>query len=71
MPIDPAGVTPGAPKQEPVEKILYLKCRNPKCPSVKAVQIKVDTPSFVSQRVYRCVECNRTWSLNVGGELPL
>lgn len=71
MSVDPVGIAPGIAKQETPEKVVFLRCRNPKCSSVKAVQIEVETPTFVSQRVYRCVECNHTWSLSVGGELPL
>lgn len=70
--VDPAGVTPGlAKKDEPKEEIIYLKCRDPECDSMKAVDITREGPPQIGNRSYRCVKCGHTWSLAVGGPLYL
>ena len=71
--VDPAGVTPGlAEKAALEEEVIYLKCRNSKCDSMEAVEIKLkDVPPQIGQRVYRCIKCGNTWALKVGGPLHL
>jgi hypothetical protein len=70
--VDPAGVTPGlSERATPKETVVYLKCRNPKCDSMEATEIGLETPPQVGQRAYRCVKCGHTWSLKVGGALYL
>jgi hypothetical protein len=70
--IDPAGVTPGlAEKATPKESVIFLKCRNEKCDSMEAVEIKLESPPQIGQRAYRCVKCNHTWALRVGGSFQI
>lgn len=68
MPIDPTGTTPGLALQaQPDPNVVNMKCRNRKCKSITATQIKV--PS--QQRVYRCTKCGHTWSIVVGGNIDI
>jgi hypothetical protein len=71
--VDPAGVTPGlAEKATLKEKVVFLKCRNEKCDSMEAVEIELkEVPPQIGQRAYRCVKCNYTWALRVGGPFNL
>jgi transposase-like protein len=48
------------------EETVIMKCRNPKCDSITAVQVKI--PGRENIRMYRCVKCNQTFSINVGGQ---
>lgn len=67
MSIDPKGTTPGlATKAEAAEKVLNMRCRDAKCDSMQATEIKIAGPD-TGQRVYRCAKCGMTRSLNVGG----
>jgi hypothetical protein len=67
MTFDPRGNTPGlSPKaQIDPDKVINMKCRNPKCDSIQAVEIKI--AGSEGQRVYRCIECGMTMPINVGG----
>jgi DNA-directed RNA polymerase subunit M/transcription elongation factor TFIIS len=69
MAIDPAGVTPGLSNSEPVEKTVQLKCRNPRCSGIEAVEVHLQ--GSPGQRLYRCLKCGHPWSLNVGGAVNL
>ena len=71
--VNPAGVTPGlSEKAAPKQEVVNLKCRNPKCDSMEAVEIELkDSPPQIGQRVYRCVKCGHIWALRVGGPLQL
>lgn len=72
MIFDPKGVTPGlAPTAQPQEKILNMRCRDEKCPSMEAVEIKIAAPEHTGQRVYRCAKCNHTWSISLGGHIAI
>jgi DNA-directed RNA polymerase subunit M/transcription elongation factor TFIIS len=65
--IDPSGTTPGlSPNAKPEEKILNMKCRNKNCNSIQAKQINVPAGTH-GRRIYRCVKCNHTWGVPVGG----
>lgn len=69
MPIDPRGTTPGlSPQAKLEEKVINMKCRNRKCTSITATEIKIQNKS---QRVYRCTECGNTWFINVGGNIDI
>ena len=68
MPIDPSGTAPGLTPTKPAEATINMKCRNPKCPNITAVEIKVQKPGM---RVYRCTKCNHTWVINVGGKFEI
>lgn len=48
--------------------VVSLKCRNPKCDSISAVEVPIPRPG---KRVYRCVKCNHTWSVQVGGKVDI
>lgn len=45
------------------QKELNIKCRNPKCDSIRAVEIQYPGGT----RVYRCIKCNHTQFVPVGG----
>lgn len=69
MPADPRGTTPGlAPSAKPSEAVINLKCRNPKCKSITATEIKIPNKS---QRIYRCTKCGHTWTISVGGNIDI
>lgn len=65
--VDPKGTTPGlSPSAKPQEDVINLKCRDTRCDGMQAVEIKV--PSGISgRRIYRCIKCNHTWGVGVGG----
>ena len=66
MTFDPAGNTPGlAPGAKAEEKVHNMKCRNPKCDSITATEIKIE--GNAGQRVYRCTECGHPMPIGVGG----
>jgi DNA-directed RNA polymerase subunit M/transcription elongation factor TFIIS len=53
--------------QKPAQPTVSLKCRNPKCKSITAIEI----PYQPGTRLYRCVKCNNTWTASVGGSFTL
>ena len=57
-------------EQNPQENTVSLKCKNPthQCPSITAVEIKQPNKAV---RLYRCVKCNYTRPITVGGQLDL
>lgn len=55
------GVTP-----ELGEKTINMKCHNPKCSSITAVELKIPKGGN-SNRLYQCTRCHFTWSVSVGG----
>lgn len=69
MTFDPKGTAPGLSPQAPKEEKVNLKCQ--KCPSMVAVIMKIGEDHgggpVSPHRLYRCVQCNFTWGLNVGG----
>lgn len=70
--IDPKGTSPGlAPGAQATPKVLNMKCSDPKCDSIEAIEIKIEVPEHHGQRVYRCNKCGHTRSLNVGGHLNI
>jgi hypothetical protein len=67
MSIDPKGTTPGlSPNAKPKEDVINLKCRNSHCDGIEAVEIKVASGAQ-GRRIYRCLKCNHTWGVPVGG----
>lgn len=69
MPVDPRGTTPGlAPQAKPQEDVVNLKCRNPKCRSISATEIKIPNKGT---RIYRCTKCSHTWTIAVGGQIDI
>jgi hypothetical protein len=71
MPIDPAGTTPGLqPKTEEIPTI-NLRCKSyPSCDSLLAIEVKLPG-AHPANRMYRCVKCQRTWGIAVGGSFNL
>jgi len=62
-----------ADKTEPKQDVVNMRCRgsNKKCTSMQAVIIKVGGVEHAGQRMYRCVKCNHTWGLQMGGHLNI
>jgi uncharacterized Zn finger protein len=50
------------------EHRINIKCRNSKCSSIVAVEIKV-LQKYLN--VYRCVECGKTWVVPIGGPVDI
>ena len=72
MNVDPKGVTPGlAQKAQPQEDVIHLKCRNRKCDGITAVEIKIQGQEHTGRHIYRCLTCNATWGVPVGGAVNL
>lgn len=72
MNVDPKGVTPGLAQQaKPQEEVIHLKCRNGKCDSITAVEIKIKGQERTGRHIYRCTKCNATWGVPVGGAVNL
>lgn len=69
MPIDPTGTSPQAlpPEPAPIPEV-NMKCRKAGCDSITAVQMPIGQPG---SRLYRCVKCNHSWGLNVGGHIDI
>lgn len=53
------------------KKIINLKCRNPRCASITAVEIVIPGTENGGQRLYQCTECGRPLPVNVGGAVNL
>lgn len=68
MPVDYKGTQPGlVTTPAPAEPTINMKCKNHRCQSVQAIQVKV--PGLMpGQNIYRCAECGTTWTVSVGGE---
>ena len=64
MPVDPKGISPGVVSVPEEPREINLKCRNPNCPSIKAIELP--TPGMPGHR-YQCVRCKNVWSINLGG----
>lgn len=72
MSVDPKGTAPGlAPGAQAAPKILNMRCPNTtiNCDSIEATEIKIESGD--GHRLYRCVKCGYTRSLNVGGYVNL
>lgn len=70
--LDPSGTTPGlAPASEPKPKTFNMRCKVEKCDSMEVVEItpklSIENAGAPSVRTYRCVKCNYTWTIPVGG----
>jgi DNA-directed RNA polymerase subunit RPC12/RpoP len=44
-----------------------LKCRNPSCKSIKAIQVNLGPVSGNGQRLYKCAVCGHPITVSVGG----
>jgi hypothetical protein len=67
MSIDVTGVTPGILKEEVKIPTINMKCRNPKCDSIVAVEVLIPNSDSTGHRIYRCTKCNHTYGVAVGG----
>lgn len=59
-----------APSNAEGKKVINIKCRNPKCSSITAVEIAIPGTDG-GQRLYQCTECGRPLPVNVGGAVNL
>lgn len=55
------------PTKKPEKPPVFMKCRNPKCDSIQSVEV----PYAVGSRLYRCVKCNNSFVVRVGGKMDL
>jgi hypothetical protein len=70
MPIDPAGTAPGlTPKTEEPPKV-HIRCKNPTCSSILAIELKLEGMS-PGHRLYQCCVCKRTHGVSLGGAFEL
>jgi hypothetical protein len=70
MPIDPAGTQPGLVGTSEETKPVHMRCKNPNCDSILAVEIKIPG-SAPGVRMYQCVQCKSTRGVNTGGSVDL
>jgi len=68
--IDQTGTAPGIQSIKPEIKTVAMKCRNAGCLSMKMEELG-GSDSQKSSRVYRCVKCNYTMEVALGGALNL
>lgn len=68
MPVDPTGTQPGLPSEPEPDATINMKCANPRCPSITAIEVKVGVQG--GPRIYRCTRCHATRTINVGGFFP-
>jgi hypothetical protein len=76
MTFDPKGTQPGLANQGAKEPpLVHMKCRQEDCDSMRAQEIPVQSgmpnAGAAHNRMYRCVKCANTWSMSVGGYVPL
>ena len=64
MSVDPTGTTPGL-AAKPEVKELNMKCKNPKCDSITATELKIGAQP--GTHVYRCTKCGHTHRVALGG----
>jgi hypothetical protein len=71
MSVDPKGTSPGLAPVSAAPQTVSIKCK--KCPSMTAAIIAIGSEDgpMNHQRLYRCVSCNATWGINVGGFVNL
>jgi DNA-directed RNA polymerase subunit M/transcription elongation factor TFIIS len=73
MSVDPKGLQPGLSQPEPAKpKTIAMRCKMEGCDSREVVEVLPSkTPTGAShQRIYQCVECHNSWSVEVGGFFP-
>lgn len=64
MSVDPTGTTPGLASQ-PEVKELNMKCKDPKCDSITAEEMKIGAQP--GTHIYRCTKCGNTHRVTLGG----
>lgn len=70
MPVDPTGTSPGLMPGAETPKPVHIKCRNPSCDSILAIEIKIAEQGG-GLRLYQCQKCKATRSIPVGGAVDL
>ena len=70
MPIDPAGTVPGLKEKEEEPKKIHIRCKNPECDSILAIEVKMPQQEG-GRRLYQCCKCKKTWGIPVGGSVEL
>lgn len=68
--IDVTGTSAGLVKQAEKVNTVAMGCVSP-CDSKTYVQVKLEIPDNSGHRIYRCLKCGRTKSLNVGGPVNI
>jgi ribosomal protein S27E len=56
-----------APKAAADPKPVFMKCTNPKCDSIQVVEVAYAPGT----RLYRCVKCNTSRTVRVGGKMDM
>jgi hypothetical protein len=70
MAVDPTGTTPGLKETEETPEEVHMRCKNPECDSILAVEMKIPGQTG-GRRMYQCCKCKRTWGVPVGGSVEL
>jgi hypothetical protein len=70
MPIDPTGTAPGLASSKKAAPVLNMRCSNPGCDSITAIEIKI-AGQDAGHRLYQCCKCKHTRGLAVGGSFNL
>lgn len=69
MPIDSKGTTPGLTHKQEQPPLINMRCKNPDCDSIVAIELKVAGQD--SLRLYQCCKCKQTRGVSVGGGIVL
>jgi hypothetical protein len=64
--VDKSGTKPGLGVSTVEENIVFLRCKDKQCGGSSAIEISPkDFPKGV--RMYQCVKCKKSTTVNVGG----
>lgn len=55
------------PTEKPAPAPVYMKCKNPKCTSIQAIEI----PYAAGSRLYQCIKCKHVHPVLVGGQMDV
>lgn len=69
MPIDQTGTNPGLVAQEHKPSEVHIRCKNPSCDSINAIEIT--PPGQPGVRRYQCSKCKHSHGVQVGGAFDL
>lgn len=71
-PVDITGTSPGLIQEEKEPpKEVHVRCKNPSCDSILAVEIEFAGHKGGGNRMYQCCKCGKTWGISVGGSVNL
>jgi len=71
MPVDLSGITPGTKKVENLPKKIHVRCKNPGCDSILAIEVEIPGQKGGGFRLYQCCKCKQSWNVTVGGYVNL